>query len=153
MLRRYLPDPERAADGDWTPARLAQARALVRRLLDVHDAELPVVRPHAELIALASVPLQDDDLAASLQQGWTLATAQPVPRTEWPTPVTRIAMPVATLATPIVTGVDVEPITIDPSDVANRSRPVAEPARRPRRAAWAAALVGAGGRQRAAARA
>ena len=141
MLRRYLPDPERAADGLWTQSRLVQARALVRRLLDVHDAELPVVRPHAELITLASTPLQDDDLAASLAQGWTLATAQPVPRTEWPTPVTRIAMPVATLATPIVTGVDVEPITIDPSDVANRSCPVAGPARRPRRVAWAAAVL------------
>ena len=54
MLRRYLPDPEAPLDGAWTPPRLAQARALVRRLLEAHDAELPAERPHAELIALAS---------------------------------------------------------------------------------------------------
>jgi serine/threonine protein kinase len=133
MLRRYLPEPQHASDGDWTPARRAQACALIRRLLDVHDAELPAVRPHAELMALASAPLRDDDLASSLQRGWTLETGRPVPHSELPTPVTRIAMPV-------VTGVDAEPITIDPSDIASRSRHVAPATARPRRAAWAAAL-------------
>jgi len=143
MLRRYLPDPDHASAGDWTPARRAQACALIRRLLDVHDAELPAVRPHAELIALTSAPLQDGDLAASLQHGWTLQTDRPLPHSELPTPVTRIAMPVATgvVATPVVTGVDVEPITIDASDVASRSRIAARPPARPRHAAWAAAVV------------
>jgi hypothetical protein len=56
-------------------------------------------------MALASAPLRDDDLASSLQRGWTLETGRPVPHSELPTPVTRIAMPV-------VTGDDAETITI-----------------------------------------
>ncbi|MEP7059067.1 MAG: hypothetical protein ABI809_14980, partial [Caldimonas sp.] len=100
MLRRYLPDPERPLAGAWTAERNAQARALVRRLLEVHDAERPALRPHAELIALASQPLADADFVASLQRGWRLALQSAVARDDVPTPVTRIALPVVEAAEP-----------------------------------------------------
>ena len=109
MLRRYLPDPEGVPSGTWTEERHAQARALVRRLLEVHDADLPAERPHAELIALASQPLQFADLSESLHRGWTLATESPVRDIFLRTPVTRVALPIAT-------GVDV-PIMIEASVV------------------------------------
>ena len=96
MLRRYLPDPEGPLSGEWTPPLQAQARALVRRLLQAHDDDLPAQRPHAELIALASRPLTDPGLAASLQRGWTLAIRNDVAGDDSPTPVTRIALPVST---------------------------------------------------------
>ena len=41
MLRRYLPDPEGPLGSGWTSGGHAQARALVRRLLEVHDADMP----------------------------------------------------------------------------------------------------------------
>lgn len=96
MLRRYLPDPEGYRTGEWTQQRHAQARALVRRLLQAHDEDLPARRPHAELIALASRPLNDPELAASLKRGWTLAIQSDVSCDDSPTPVTRIALPVST---------------------------------------------------------
>ena len=64
MLRRYLPEPEDAPTRRLDAAAPCQARALVRRLLEVHDAELPAMRPHAELIALAGEPLRDARAAA-----------------------------------------------------------------------------------------
>ena len=74
MLRRYLPEPEQddAVRLD-APRAAAQARALVRRLLEAHDAELPAVRPHAELDrrdrrTSCAIP----ELADSLQRGWRL---------------------------------------------------------------------------------
>jgi hypothetical protein len=95
MLRRYLPDPESAPENGWTPELDARARALVRRLLQAHDAELTALRPHAELFTLASAPLADPQLAASLQSGWWLAPGGADLPAQSPTPVTRIALPVA----------------------------------------------------------
>src|SRR6187431_1434894 len=117
MLRRYLPEPEQGDACGWTAARRAQARALVRRLLEAHDAELPAVRPHAELIALADGELRDPALADSLQRGWRLGERIFAAHDDSPTPITRIAMPVALPASPPL-AVDVEEsITLDPSDV------------------------------------
>ncbi|HEX2540051.1 MAG TPA: hypothetical protein VHM00_03100 [Caldimonas sp.] len=91
MLWRYLPELEEARDGMWTARRHAKARALVRRLMEAHDAELPAERPHAELIEFASERLSDAELTASLQRGWTLALEHPVAGDDSPTPVTQIA--------------------------------------------------------------
>jgi hypothetical protein len=93
MLRRYLPHPEALPSGCWNRERYARARALVRRLLEAHDADRSVQRPHAELIALASV--DEDGFADSLQRGWILARGSVPAGDESPTPVTRIALPVA----------------------------------------------------------
>ena len=95
MLRRYLPDPEAPLPETWTAPRCAQARLLVRRLLETHDAPRPAQRPHAQLIAMASQPLQDSDLSASLQLGWGLAESDAWVESDSPTPITRIAMPLA----------------------------------------------------------
>ncbi|MEO7338645.1 MAG: hypothetical protein ABIV63_18885, partial [Caldimonas sp.] len=109
MLRRVLPDRTRAPVGDWTDDRHAMAHELIRRLLEVHDAELPSTRPHAELIAFASDPLQSPDLALSLQRGWTLATRASGPLGDQPTPVTRIARPVMATPVAIVKATNVDP--------------------------------------------
>jgi hypothetical protein len=99
MLRRYLPDPEGLPNGTWTQARHAQARALVRRLLEAHDAEwLGQRRPHAEVLALTAQALADPDLVASLARGWTLSVRSGLIHTACATPVTRIALPVSTEA-------------------------------------------------------
>jgi len=144
MLRRYLPEPEQADAGGWTAARRAQACALVRRLLEAHDAELPSVRPHAGLIALADDELRDPELAASLERGWRLGEKSlAASEDESPTPITRIAMPVVLPATPVRFVDSDQPISIDPSDVAGwaaaNPRP---PTRRPRVVAWVAGLAG-----------
>jgi len=97
MLRRYLPDPEAAPENGWTTELDARARALVRRLLQAHDAELPAQRPHADLFTLASAPLAEPRLAASLQSGWWLAPLGLDLPAQSPTPVTRIAAPVDTV--------------------------------------------------------
>jgi len=99
MLWRYLPDLEDTTTGAWTRPRHARARALVRRLIEVHDAELPARRPHAELIALADEPLAQAELSESLERGWTLAFDSGVARAASPTPITRIAMPVTSPVT------------------------------------------------------
>ena len=103
MLWRYLPELEDADAGMWTPRRHAKARALVRRIMEAHDAALPAQRPHAELIEFASERLSDAELSASLQRGWMLAIDHPVAGDESPTPVTQIA-PV-----PAMTGAAVVP--------------------------------------------
>ncbi len=136
MLRRYLPEPGLAEACGWTAARQALARALVRRLLEAHDAELPATRPHAALIALAQEGLADPELAASLQRGWMLGERSVPPGEDSPTPVTRIALPLS----PMRVATDV--IRIDASDVegwaaANPPPPKARGHRR----AWAAGLV------------
>ena len=136
MLRRYLPDPDDALlDGHgWTSERHARARQLVRRLLDAHDAPLPPLPPHAALTASASEVLQEADLAASLQRGWTLALGPTLPLADLSTPITRIAGPVAT-------GVEAEPVTIDASEMASRAS-TRRPAARPRsKIRWAAAAL------------
>jgi hypothetical protein len=95
MLRRYLPNPEGPLVAGWSAALHGQARALVRRMLDVHDTERPAKRPHGELIALATQPLDDANLAESLEYGWEFALSRGSAHQPAPTPVTRIAMPIA----------------------------------------------------------
>ena len=113
MLWRYLPELEDTATGEWTRPRHARARALVRRLIEAHDAELPATRPHAEFIALAADALDAADLRASLQRGWTLALAGSGAAVVAPTPVTRIAQPVATAtATAAASAAPPTPITV-----------------------------------------
>ncbi len=99
MLWRYLPELEHATDRAWTTARHAKASAFVRRLIEVHDFELPPVRPHAQLITLCAETLAAPDLKLSLQRGWTLACDAAAPRRAAPTPITRIAPPLAVAAT------------------------------------------------------
>ena len=128
MLRRYLPDPEGPLGGTWTGARQAQARALVRRLLEAHDGERPAQRPHAELIALTTHALADAELADSLARGWTLAIGSEVAGDASPTPITRIALPVSA-------DVLSHPPAIARLDQAEQGRA------RARRWAWGAAAV------------
>ena len=132
MLRRYLPDPEGPLGSGWTSGGYAQARALVRRLLEVHDADLPARRPHAELIALTSQALDEPALAASMRHGWTLAAHDEVGCDNSPTPVTRIALPLFTEA-PLsgISGADREPAT----------RPAVRTRERMRKRLWVAGLV------------
>ncbi|MEP7302576.1 MAG: hypothetical protein ABI699_13745 [Caldimonas sp.] len=134
MLRRYLPDPERPDAAGWTGERRAQARALVRRLLEAHDAELPVLRPHAALIAQAADALRDPELADSLRRGWRLGESELAAVDVSPTPVTRIALPV----TPLRESAEV--ISIDRSDVEGWA--AANPPPRPPRRRRLAALAG-----------
>jgi hypothetical protein len=93
MLWRYLPEFDHGAGRPWTRPRHANARAFVRRLIEVHDGALPLARPHADLIAQASQALAQPDLRHSLQRGWTLAIDAGAVARAVPTPVTRIALP------------------------------------------------------------
>jgi len=125
MLWRYLPELEDTTTGVWTRTRHAKARALVRRLIEAHDAELPDTRPHAELIAFTAEPLAQPGLRESLQRGWTLALDSGIAAAASPTPVTRIAAPIAPIPqiaaaataavaaprTPILTPVIATPLT------------------------------------------
>lgn len=98
MLRRYLPDADDAHDesqGDgWTASRYDDARALIYRLRACHDRDLPLVRPHQELMDYTGARVRERDLAFSLTRGWTLArdvsvTSAPMPLT----PLTRVIAP------------------------------------------------------------
>ena len=100
MLRRYLPEPDRVDACGWTAAAPGQARALVRRLLEAHDAELPAVRPHADLIALTDDELRDPELADSLRRGWLLGERSLAAIDDSPTPITRIALPLRAAGQP-----------------------------------------------------
>ena len=77
MLKRYLPEetfglsPPR--DAGWTAERYEAAKALILRIRECHDGELPLQRPHAELIEVTGARLREDDLALSLAEGRTLA--------------------------------------------------------------------------------
>ncbi|HJV70483.1 MAG TPA: hypothetical protein VJ693_15100 [Ideonella sp.] len=93
MLRRYLPGPEAPLERSWTPWHLEQAHTLNRRLLEAHDADAPVQRPHRVLIALTKEALADAALSASLKRGWVLAADGAPPSSDLATPLTRIAMP------------------------------------------------------------
>ena len=99
MLKRYLPDerslcpPERSSG--WTVQRYDAAKALILKIREAHDRELTLRRPHAALIVETSAHVRENELAQSLECGWTLARdAQPfaVPATPL-TPVTRLAPP------------------------------------------------------------
>ncbi len=139
MLRRYLPEPGRADANGWTAPRQAGARALVRRLLEAHDAELPATRPHGTLIALAEDGLRDPDLIESLQRGWLLGERANPANDDSPTPITRIALPVS----PLRIATDV--ISLDSSDVDGwaTANPAPPPRVRPRRGAWIVGLTAA----------
>jgi len=115
MLWRYLPELEDTTTGAWTRPRHAKARALVRRLIEAHDAELPAKRPHAELIAFAGEPLAQAELGDSLQRGWTLAFDSRIARAASPTPVTRIALPVTS---PVAAAKVVAPVATPVAPVA-----------------------------------
>jgi hypothetical protein len=95
MLWRYLPEIEGGTPAGWSAKRHAKARALVRRLVEAHDAEPTGVRPHAEFIASASDMLDQAELRESLQRGWQLAARSDARGWISSTPVTRIALPVA----------------------------------------------------------
>jgi serine/threonine protein kinase len=153
MLWRYLPELESTADRAWTPTRHAKASALVRRLIETHDSELPATRPHAELIALASEPLTQPDLRHSLQRGWTLAIDTTSAARAAPTPITRIALPLAAPVTPVAQQesslpFEHEPISVDKSDVDFKAIAHGRRDQRRRRKLWwgagatAAALAG-----------
>jgi hypothetical protein len=73
-----------------------EAAALILRIREFHDGELPAQRPHAELIEMTGARLRDDDLALSLAEGWMLAReANVAPATVSPlTPVTLLAPPI-----------------------------------------------------------
>src|SRR4029077_16452971 len=77
MLKRYLPDEGGVArpllEAGWTTERYDAAKALILRIRELHDGELPRERPHPELIDLTAARLFDADLARSLEQDWTLA--------------------------------------------------------------------------------
>ncbi len=135
MLWRYLPELDETTRGAWTRPMHAKARALARRLVEAHDAELPAQRPHAALIALASEPLEQPNLRLSLQRGWSLALDGRIAGDASRTPVTRIALPIAptgpTAAIPAPTpaatreamfaDVGDAPLRVDPTDVAARA--------------------------------
>src|SRR6188768_1998941 len=129
MLWRYLPELEDTTTGAWTRPRHAKARALVRRLIEAHDAELPAKRPHAELIEFAGEPLAQPELSESLQRGWTLAFDSRIARAASPTPVTRIALPVTAPVTPVAKGV--APVATPVAPVATATAPVAAMATTP----------------------
>ncbi len=100
MLGRYLPEDTWRAQ-TWTAERQDQAQQFVDRLTQVHDAELPGTRPHAELIALTSSILADPGLQQSLRRGWTLAVDARAAAHALPTPITRIAAALTPLTQPI----------------------------------------------------
>ncbi len=106
MLKRYLPGAQRLCQPElacgWTAARYDAAKALILRIREAHDRELTSRRPHAELIVETSAHVRANELAQSLEQGWTLARdAQPfaVPATPL-TPVTRLALPLRLVIPP-----------------------------------------------------
>lgn len=101
MLSRYLPEPGESAGRAWTSARHARASAFMRRLIEVHDLELPARRPHAQLVALATETLAQPDLRLSLQRGWTLALDAATASRAAPTPITRVAPPLVAYTTPV----------------------------------------------------
>ena len=120
MLKRYLPSDRRGADGlemGWTSGRYDDARSLIFRLRETHDRDLPHWRPHAELIDFCAARLDEPDLVASLQRGWTLARGEIAVGMATPitpiTPVTRIAaFARAASVTPLTHIASPEPIVL-----------------------------------------
>ncbi len=99
MLKRYLPREDQLYRADiacgWTAERYHAAKSLILRIRDAHDLPLPARRPHTELIEQTSEQLRADELARSLERGWSLARdAQAAATPALPlTPVTRLAPP------------------------------------------------------------
>ncbi len=127
MLWRYLPELEDTTTGAWTRPRHARARALVRRLIEAHDAELPAKRPHAELIAFADEALAQPALQASLQRGWTLAVESGPAAAAAPTPVTRIALPVTAPVATLAAATAAAAIANAKSAAAAKATPITRP--------------------------
>jgi hypothetical protein len=101
MLKRYLPDESSERAAGWTSERYDAAKALILRVREAHDDELPARRPHAELIEASGARLAEAELAHSLERGWTLARESAVAASASPlTPVTRVA-PITRIVTPI----------------------------------------------------
>jgi hypothetical protein len=77
MLKRYLPNEgailQPPLEAAWTRDRYDAATALILRIRELHDADLPALRPHAELIELTGASLSEPELAHSLERGWGLA--------------------------------------------------------------------------------
>lgn len=95
LLGRYLPPAAPHGDDDlasgWSGARRQQATALVHAIRASHDQDSPLQRPHAQLRALTAAVLAQDDIAASLARGWTLAVEASDAAAAATTPVTRLA--------------------------------------------------------------
>lgn len=101
MLRRYLPGPNAASAGSWTPWFHQHAQTLIGHLLQAHDADAPAARPHQALLALTKQALADAPLRASLAQGFTVPEGvAPEPRAAPRTPLTRLDLPEATQPAP-----------------------------------------------------
>ena len=77
MLKRYLPEEafeqQPSLAGGWTTEGYDAAKALILRIRDCHDSELPVERPHAALIDETGARMREHAAALSLERGWTLA--------------------------------------------------------------------------------
>ena len=115
MLKRYLPDADVRAQHGWTGERYDAAKALILRIRDAHDAELPARRPHAELMDTTGARLREPELASSLERGWELArglaasagAASPLTPVTRVAPITRIAAPISVARSGRVTAVTV----------------------------------------------
>lgn len=98
MLRRYLPASQAQQDGSWTSWHLEQARTLLWRLHEAHDAPDAATKPHRELLALTKQALADAGVSASLGRGWTLASEVAQSASDLATPLTRVVLPAGTSA-------------------------------------------------------
>ncbi|HEX9301281.1 MAG TPA: hypothetical protein VF959_02925, partial [Casimicrobiaceae bacterium] len=135
MLKRYLPDEgvvlEPSLATGWTTERYDAAKALILRIRDCHDSELPAERPHATLIEQSAGQLREPAFALSLERGWTLAREASVsPASASPlTPVTRL-VPVTRVVAPMVTrsGRITAVTVIAPAQPSRASPPIGTPA-------------------------
>jgi len=156
MLKRYLPDSLPGIDiertAGWTPERYGAAKRLILAIRESHDSDLPARRPHDDLLATTAAQLAEDELARSLERGWSLAheltvsavSASPL------TPVTRVA-PLTRIATPVhVARSGRTAVTVVASAPSSPSAPQAiaaaspaKPAAQPRRARTLVATLAA----------
>src|SRR4030095_11650214 len=81
----------------------------ILRIRECHDGELPLQRPHADLIEVTGARVRDDDLALSLAEGWTLAREATVASASASplTPVTLLAPPIRVVRSGRTTAVTV----------------------------------------------
>ena len=104
MLKRYLPEAVETAacGGGWTAERYDAAKSLILRIREAHDTDPPVARPHAQLIEETGAQLAEEELARSLERGWSLARELNVSAAHGAplTPVTQVA-PITRIVTPI----------------------------------------------------